>query len=109
MVEAISSLAPSRAQRQAQRQARAIIAMALFEAQREIKARLRNERRKLSQVPRRDIEAMARAMVMDDAEHRAKLIAKAKQIVEEWRVEGFFGKAAQNLAIQKAAMCKGFL
>ena len=29
------------------------------------------------------------------AEHRAELIAEAKEIVERWRLQGFFGKRAR--------------
>ena len=37
---------------------------------------------------------MAEARLVDDEEYRAKLIADAKRVVEQWRVEGFFGKQA---------------
>jgi hypothetical protein len=32
------------------------------------------------------------------AAHREELVAEAKQIVERWRVEGFFGKRARLLS-----------
>ena len=44
---------------------------------------------------------MARAAILEDAAYRARLIAEAKRVVEEWTAEGFFGKqaalAAHNL------------
>ena len=66
-------------------------------AQEEVKARIRREGRiKLSQVPPREIVAMAEARLLEDAEYRAELIAEARAQVEQWRVEGFFGKAVQH-------------
>jgi hypothetical protein len=62
----------------------------------EVKEAIRREGKvKLSRVPQREITARARERVMADAAYRARLIAQAKQIVEEWR-EGHFGKAAQH-------------
>jgi hypothetical protein len=71
-------------------------------AREEIKDQIRRQGKvKLSRVPARDITAMARARLFEDAEYRARLIEEAKLIVEEWRREGFFGKqaalAAHNL------------
>ena len=64
-------------------------------AQEEVKAQIRREGRvKLSTIPPREIVAMAEARLVDDEEYRAKLIADAKRVVEQWRVEGFFGKQA---------------
>jgi hypothetical protein len=44
---------------------------------------------------------MARARLFEDAAYRAKLIAEARPIVDQWTAEGFFGKqaalAAHNL------------
>ena len=37
---------------------------------------------------------MARARLFEDGEYRAKLIAEARPIVEQWSAEGFFGKRA---------------
>ena len=62
----------------------------------------RNQREgkiKVSAVPAREITAQAEAWLLEDAEYRAELIADARARVEQWRVEGFFGKAAQNLTI----------
>jgi hypothetical protein len=50
---------------------------------------------KLCRVPARDITAMAKARLFEDAEYRSRLIEEAKQVVEQWRVEGFFGKRAE--------------
>ena len=62
-------------------------------AREEVKAQIRREGRvKLSEVPSREITMMAEAAVIADAAFRAKLIAEAKRVVEQWRVEGFFGK-----------------
>ena len=96
MVEANPSLA--RSQRQAQRQAQAVRVLAMHAAKHEVKEAIRREGKvKLSRVPQHEIIAMAKARLFEDAEYRSRLIEEAKLIVEEWRVEGFFGKAVQNL------------
>ena len=46
-----------------------------------------------SQVPPREITRLAEARLLACAEHRAKLIADAKRVVEQWRVKDFFGRA----------------
>lgn len=43
---------------------------------------------------------MAEAAFIADAEYRARLIADSKRAVEQWRVEGHFGKAVQNFRIK---------
>ena len=48
---------------------------------------------RLSSVAPRDLTQMAEAYIF---EHR-EIIAEARARVEQWRVEGFFGKALQNL------------
>ena len=97
MVEANASLA--RSQRQAQRQAIAVQVLCERRAREEIKNQIRRQGKiKLNKVPHREIVAMARARLFEDAKYRAKLIADAKLIVEQWRAEGFFGKAAQGVA-----------
>ena len=84
MVEAISSL--TQAQRLAQRQLQAVRVLCERRAQEEIKDQIRREGRvKLRSVPRREIIAMARARLFEDAAYRAKLIADAKLIVEQWQ------------------------
>jgi hypothetical protein len=84
MVEANSSL--TQAQRLAQRQLQAVRVLCERRAQEEIKDQIRREGRvKLRSVPRREIIAMARAAILKDAAYRAKLIADAKLIVEQWQ------------------------
>ena len=93
MVEAISSLA--RSQRQAQRQAQAVRVLVMYAAKREVKDRLRREGKvKLSRVPHREITTLAKARLFEDGEYRARLIAEARPIVDQWTAEGFFGKLA---------------
>jgi hypothetical protein len=53
---------------------------------------------KLSRVPRHHIERLAWARLFEDGEYRARLIADAKLIVEQWTAEGFFGKRAAQAA-----------
>ena len=97
MVEAIHSL--TQAQRLAQRQAQAVRVLCERRAQEEIKDQIRRQGKiKLSKVPRRDIVRLARVRLFEDAEYRSRLIAEARLIVEEWRREGYFGKAAQGAA-----------
>jgi hypothetical protein len=70
MVEAISSL--TQAQRLAQRQLQAVRVLCERRAQEEIKDQIRREGRvKLRSVPRRDIERLARARLLEDGEYRA--------------------------------------
>jgi hypothetical protein len=98
MVEANPSLARSQrqAQRQAERMRMATRVEAMRRAREEVKAQIRREGRiKLSAVPAREITAMAEAYVLS---HR-EIIAEARAKVERWRVEGYFGKAAQNLRV----------
>jgi hypothetical protein len=96
MVEATQSLrqAPSQAQPSAVLRARmsqAVIVLARQEAIKAVKREIQREgRRKVSQVPMREIIAMANKYM---AEH-PELIDEPRPIVEQWRVEGFFGKRA---------------
>ncbi len=49
-----------------------------------MKAQIRREGRvKLSEVPAREITAMAEARLLDDVEYRAKLIGEAKAVVDD--------------------------
>jgi hypothetical protein len=90
MVEANPSLAPSRAQRQAERMRIAVRVKAQRRAREEVKAQIRSEGRvKLASVPPREITAMAEARPRP-----SEIIAEARARVEQWRVEGFFGKRA---------------
>jgi hypothetical protein len=84
MVEATPSL--TQAQRQAQRQAQAVRVLAMHAAKHDVKDAIRREGKvKLSRVPQREITAMAKARLFEDAEYRSRLIEEAKLIVEEWR------------------------
>jgi hypothetical protein len=44
---------------------------------------------KVNRFPHRDIVSRAEVYL---AQHREELVAEAKEIVERWEVEGFFGK-----------------
>jgi hypothetical protein len=84
MVEA--SLSLTQAQRQAQRQAQAVRVLAMHAAKREVKEAIRREGKvKLRSVPHREIVAMARARLFEDAAYRTRLIADAKAVVERWQ------------------------
>jgi hypothetical protein len=97
MVEAISTL--SRSQRAAQRMRQAVGVLCERQAMLELKEQIRREGKiKLSSVPRREIVALARARLINDPAYLSRLMADARRVVEQWRVEGFFGKVAQALA-----------
>jgi hypothetical protein len=66
-----------------------------------VKDRLRRQGIKLSRVPHHHIERLARARLFEDGEYRARLIAEARPIVDQWTAEGFFGKQAA-LSVRKA-------
>jgi hypothetical protein len=111
MIETALSLAPqpstviaatSHAQRVAWRQARAVAVLVQRAAVATTKRKIQAEgRRKLSEVPVREIVAMAETRIVADAAYRARLIAEARPIVDQWTAEGVFGKraalAAHNL------------
>jgi hypothetical protein len=100
MVEATPSL--TQAQRQAQRQAQAVRVLVMYAAKREVKEAIRREGKvKLSRVPQREITAMARDRLFEDADYRAKLIAEARPIVDQWTAEGFFGKRAAQRQLER--------
>ena len=87
--------APNHAQRLAQRQAIAVRVLCERRAQEEIKDQIRRQGKiKLSKVPRHHIERLARDRLFEDGEYRARLIAEARPIVDQWTAEGFFGKRA---------------
>ncbi len=76
MDEANQSYHPQFSEQSRMQIVRAIIAMAMFEARKEIKRKIQSEGRvKLCKVPHREIERLAKAMVM---ERRDEFIAKAK-------------------------------
>jgi hypothetical protein len=71
---------------------RAVGVLARQAAIREVKAAIRREGWvKLSTLPHREIVARAEEMMLTDVPRRAKIIAKAKRIVEQWHAEGVFG------------------
>jgi len=72
----------------------AIAVIARRAAIRETKAEMQRRGLKPACVPHREIVAAANEYLRN---HRAELIAEAKQIVERWRVEGFFGKRYANI------------
>ena len=78
--------APNHAQPQAERMRIAVRVEAQRRAREEVKAQIRRGGRvKLSEVPAREITAMAEARLIEDEEYRAKLIAEAKAVVERWQ------------------------
>jgi hypothetical protein len=100
MVEATPSL--TQAQRQAERQVIAVRVLCERRACEEIKDQIRRQGKvKLSRVPARDITAMARARLVEDAEYRARLIEEARPIVDQWTAEGFFGKRAAQRQLER--------
>jgi hypothetical protein len=92
MAEAATTLA------QAQLRTRlhcAAYTLALQAAIRATKLRLRAKGFRVSDFTRRELVAHAEVYLAD---HREELIAEAREMVERWRQEGFFGKRA---AVQK--------
>jgi hypothetical protein len=69
----------------------ATITLARQAAIKATKRQLQAQGLKVSHFSRRDLVVRAEQYL---AEHREELIAEAKEIVERWRVEGFFGKRA---------------
>lgn len=59
------------------------------------KTELKGRGLKPSHIPHRDIVVAAEQYL---AQHRAELVAEAKQIVERWQAEGFFGRRARLLS-----------
>lgn len=72
----------------------AIAVIARRAAIRETKAEMQRRGRKPACAPHREIVAAANDYL---ATHRDDLIAEAKQIVERWQAEGFFGKRYANI------------
>jgi hypothetical protein len=124
MVEAADRLsqAPAMSQVQCQalamRQARAVAVLVQRAAVAATKRQLQAQgRRKVSEVPMREIVAMAEERLVADVAWRAKLIAEARPMVDQWTAEGFFGKRAaqsvrnvpelRTLTEQEARQCGG--
>ena len=70
----------------------ATITLARRQAIKATKAELQAQGLRPSHIAHSKIVARANEYLLD---HREELIAEAKQTVERWRVEGFFGKRAQ--------------
>jgi hypothetical protein len=70
----------------------ATITLALQAAMKITKHQLRAQGLKPMYMPHRELRVRAEAYL---TAHREELIAEAKEVVERWRLEGFFGKRAQ--------------
>src|SRR5947207_15434027 len=70
----------------------ATITLALQAAMKITKHQLRAQGLKPMYMPHGELRVRAEAYL---TEHREELIAEAKEVVERWRLEGFFGKRAQ--------------
>ena len=58
-------------------------------------------------MPPREITRLAEARLLAYAEHRAKLIADAKRVVEQWRVKDFFGRADVSTSFLLSSVAVG--
>ena len=67
--------------------------LALQRAMKAAKAKLQAQGLRVSQFSHRDLVIRAEQYL---AEHREELTAEAKEIVERWRLQGFFGKRARD-------------
>jgi len=94
MAEAILSLAQAQLRTS---MGIAVNVLALQRAMNLTKRQLQAQGLKPSHFSHRDLRVRAEAYL---AEHREELIAEAKEIVERWQREGFFGKRAQQAANQ---------
>lgn len=77
----------------------AIRTIAMQSARNEIRDAIRRQGRKLSLIPSAEINAMAKARLL---QHHERLIAEAIPIIEQWLRQGFFGKRAQREWAQRA-------
>jgi hypothetical protein len=73
----------------------AVNVLALQRAIKAAKAKLQAQGFRPSHFPHRDLVVRAEQYLAD---HREELVAEAREIVERWRVEGFFGKRARLLS-----------
>jgi len=76
----------------------AAITLARQAAIKATKRQLQAQGLKVSQFPMRDLKARAEAYL---AEHREELITEAKQTVERWQAEGYFGRARLDTDAQR--------
>ena len=70
----------------------ATITLARRAAIKATKAELHAQGLRPNHIPRRDIVVRANEYL---AQHRTELVAEAREIVERWTAEGFFGKRAK--------------
>jgi hypothetical protein len=80
--------------------AHATIVLARLSAIKATKRRLQAQGEKVNHFSRREIVSRAELYLAD---HRAELIEEAKVEVEQWRLQGFFGKRA---ALESVAQAK---
>ncbi len=78
----------------AQRMRSAVFTLALYSAKKAVKRQLQAQGLKVAHYSARDITILAERYLND---HRTELIAEAKETVECWVAEGFFGKRAQRV------------
>jgi hypothetical protein len=78
----------------------ATITLARQAALKATKHQLRGQGLKVNHMPRRELVTHAEKYL---AQHREELIADASQLVERWRLEGFFGKRAQCAKLESPA------
>ena len=91
MIEANPTIAQSRANQVLRFRMRgAVITLAQQQAEKIIKQSIKDAGRKPSQFKRREIAVLGREYL---AQH-PELIAQAKPVIEQLRIEGFFGKRA---------------
>ncbi len=91
----------------AARRRRAIATVAQQGAIRAVKRQLQMRGLKPQYISRWEIVAAANDYLRDHPSIRAELIAEAREIVDQWQAEGFFGKRAalnaQNLKVSCVA------
>jgi hypothetical protein len=84
-------------------EARRRCAVAVVAQQRAIKAvkrQLQARGLKPAHFSRREITVLAKEYLRDHPSIRAELIAEAREIVDQWQAEGFFGKRAAAQVIR---------
>jgi hypothetical protein len=97
------------------RRRRAVATVAQQGAIRAVKRQLQMRGLKPQYISRREIVAAANEYLRDHPSIRAELIAEAREIVDQWQAEGFFGKRAalnaQNLkvsCVEQVRAAQGF-
>jgi hypothetical protein len=77
------------------RRRRAIAVVAQQRAIKAVKRQLQARGLKPAHFSHREITVLANEYLRDHPSIRAELIAEAREIVDQWQAEGFFGKRAQ--------------